>query len=308
METTKDTLNSQKQKRSSIKHCIIESWKVFALNTTTFVKYLWLHLIIAGLGYALFSYICSKFYNDHALAANAYIESGLDPSLAQAMFAPDASSYAILVVAFLAFLFANYLMYGAFFSQIRFYKATDSLPATGPFSFWGEIRKDGKKAFLYDLILLVTLGSCSALITLLSWVTSWWVLLLLLPLMIYASVIGTNGRLQYVVENKSLKQSLKDGFTVGHHKFGGYVILLMLTGIPMALISYLALLPGSIVQLAYEADKLSQLAGDPSGIPPYVLALYVVVTTLGYGFLGIAYTLQQWPLALYTSAVAQSKK
>ena len=308
MEITKETQISQKQKRTGIKSCIIESWKVFALNTKVFFKYLWLHLFIAGLGYAIFSFIGCNFYTKHILSANAYVASGYDASLSKALFAPGVSDYLILGVAFLAFIFANYLMLGACFSQIRFYKATDSLPVASPFTFWGEIRKDGKKTFIYDLIIIVTVSLCTAVITLISWATSWWVMLLLIPILIYWTVIGTNGRLQYVVENKSLKVALKNAFKVGHHKFGGYLILLILTGIPTALMAYIAMLPGTIIQLAFEADQLSQLAGDPSGVPPYVLILYVLLATFGYALLSIAYTLQQWPLALYTSAVAGSQQ
>ena len=305
METTQENQILQKQKRNSIKSCIIESWKVFALNTKDFFKYLWIHLFIAGLGYALFSLLSIHFYTQHVQPVMAYIESGYEPSLAQALFAPEISDYLLLTTALIAFLFANYLMFGALFSQIRFYKATDSLPVASPFTFWKEIRKDGKKAFLFDLLFFAIVGISSALVTFISWLTSWWVMLLLIPIFIYWTIIATNGRLQYVIENQTFKESFKKAFKVGHHKFGGYFILLLLTSIPMLFIIYIALLPSSIIQLSYCADAISQLAGDLSGIPPYVMTLYIVLATVGYVFLCIAYALQQWPLAIYTSAVAK---
>ena len=308
METTQENQILQKQKRNSIKSCIIESWKVFALNTKDYFKYLWIHLFIAGLGYALFSIISIHFYTDHIAPVMAFIESGHEPSLARTLFAPQITDYLVLATALFAFIFANYLMLGALFSQLRFYKATDSLPIASPFTFWKEIRKDSQKAFQFDLLFFVIIVVNSAFVTLISWLSSWWVMLLLIPVIIYWTVIGTTGRLQHVVENRTFKAAFKNAFKVGHHKFGGYFILLLLTSIPMFIITYIALSPSSIIQFSYCADTLSQLAGDPTGIPPYVLILYIALATIGYVFFSIAYTLQQWPLALYTSAAAKNTR
>ena len=308
METTNLTQNSQSNKRTNIKSCIIESWKVFALNTKHYFKYLWFHFLIAGIGYALFTAEASWFSIEYIQPVNSYVASGYDASLAKALFSPSVTAYLTLALAFVAFVFANCIMYGAVFSQIRFYKATESLPVAGPFTFWREIKKDAAKTFVFDLIFIAITTVCLLVIGLIAKFTSWWVMLAAIPVFIYWLVIGISGRLQYIVENQPLKVAFRNAFATGHKKFGGYFIMLLLTSIPMLIITYAALLPSKVIQLSYSADMVSRLIGDPSGIPPYVIPLYMAVATVGYFIYGFAYSLQQWPLALFTSAICPSAK
>lgn len=290
-------------KYTSIKTCIIQSWKEFATNTKSYLKYLWFHLLIAGLGFALFTAESNWIYTEHIQSVNALIASGISPEVAKAMYAPSWQVICGGILAFIAYVIAMYIMMGGIFSQIRFYKATESLPSTGPFSFWREVKKDGIRAFIFDLILNMVLLLCSAIIGMIAWATSWWVLLLILPIFIYLTVIGTSGRMLYVVEKLPLKTAIPEAFKTGHHKFGGYLILLILTSIPVLLIYVIAMQPVAIFNLANSADAITRLMGDPSGIPPYTLPLYVVTATFAMFISGIAYALQQMPLALFTAAV-----
>ena len=290
-------------KYTSIKTCIIDSWKEFATNTKAYVKYLWLHLLIAGLGFSIFTAECSYIYSNNIIPTRLLKESGLTEEVAKAIHGPSLQIVGIGILALLAFLLANYLMQGAIFSQIRFYKATGNLPDMGAFGFWSEIKKDGLHTFVIDLIIALSISVCVGIITLIAWLTSWWVLLLAIPILLYWTIIGTSGRLLYIVEKCSLKQAIKGAFQTGHHKFGGYLILLLLTSIPLLLIIAIAIQPVVVYLFANNANAINQLISEPSGMPSYTLILYFITATLSMCIMGFAYALQQMPLALYTAAV-----
>ena len=308
METNKISSETAKSKRSSIKACIIESWKTFAMHPGTFLKYLWFHLLIAGIGFGLFSAEVNKFNTEHILSTQKFIESGIDQEVANAIFAPSTSDILIAITACLAFLFSTYLMYGAIYTQIRFYKATDALPCSGPFSFWKELRKDGLRALMFDILLLLVTSLSISPVVVAAFYFNPWILLGIIPILIYWAVIGYNGRLQYVVEQKSLKTAIKNGFHTGHHKFGGFFILILLTSIPLALVSVIVFQPVSLFHLASCADRVPTLAGYPSGIAAEFLPVHILVATAGYFIYNFVFALQQWPLALYTSAVCGKTK
>ena len=290
-------------KYKSIKVCIINSWKEFATHTKAYLKYLWFHLFIAGMGFALFTAANNWMYAKHILPVNSLIGSGISEEVAKAMYAPTWQAIALCAVAFVAYLVANYLMMGSIYSQIRFYKATESLPATGPFSFWNEVKKDGVRTLVVDLILAIVVGIITAIVFLIAKFTSLWVMLLMIPVLIYWTIIGTCGRMLYVVEKLPLKETIKGAFKTGHHKFGGYFILLLLTSIPLLLIFVIAMQPVMVFNFANNANALTVLAGDPSGIPPYTLPLQILTATAAMLICGIGYALQQMPLAPYTAAI-----
>ena len=294
---------SEMNKYTSIKVCIIDSWKEFATHTKSYFKYLWFHFLIAGLGFALFSAESNWIYTQHILPIEKLTASGMSEEVAKAIYSPSWQVIGIGVLALLAYLIANYIMMGSVYSQIRFFKATDSLPTAGPFSFWREVRKDGVRAFSIDILLAFVISLITAVVFLIAKFTSLWVLLIMLPVLIYFSVIGTCGRMLYVVEKLSLKEAIKGAFKTGHHKFGGYLILLILTSIPLSLLIIIAMQPVMVFNLANNANALTQLAGDPSGIPPYTLPLYILTATAAMFICCIGYALQQMPLALYTAAV-----
>ena len=290
-------------KYSSIKTCIIESWKEFATNTKAYFKYLWIYLLIAGIGYAFFSAETNWISAAHITPMQSLVESGLTSEVAKALYGPTWQAIGLSLLALIVYLISNYIMVGGIYSQIRFYKATNSLPAKGAFCFWNEVKTDSIRSFTFDILLAVAVGLSVGIIALIAWPTSWWVLLLAIPVIIYWMVIGTCGRLLYVVEKLALKDAVKGAFKTGHHKFGGYCILLLLTSIPLLFIAIIAMQPVAVFHFAHNANSVNQLLNEASGIPPYTIPLHFVTATLAMSIFGIGYALQQMPLALFTSAV-----
>lgn len=300
METAHSNTPKAQPAGRSLKHCIVEGWKTFALHTGAYVKYLWAHLLVAGIGFAIAATLFRSFCTQYLQPQLTYTHAGFDPALAKALFSPTAGELLLYAAALLALLVAVNLMYGAIFSQIRFFAATDSLPATGPFTFWGEVRKDAFRALRFNAAWWGVTAACCALVAFTAWKTSLWLLLLLLPVLLYSSVVGNCGRLLYVVGKRSFRDAVRGAFSVGHHRFGGYFIILMLVAIPVYLLAIALGLPALIIHLSAAADTISQLAGDPSGIPPYVFYLYFATAALGFAGYGLLVSLRQWPLALYT--------
>lgn len=289
-------------KYEGIKTCIFESWKQFALHTATFTKNLGMHLLIAAVGFALFTVEGGAFYTQYIQPSQTYIEAGINQQVAQAIFSPSWASVGLLLVATLAALLAFYLFQGAVTTQVRFFQATGSLPETGPFTFWREIRKDGIKQLVFDLTFGVVFALLAALIGTLAWKTSPWVALILVPIFLYWSIICTAGKLSYTLGHAKLSQALPYAFRLGHHKFGGYFILLLLTSIPLLLVAYTVFLLVVVFHLAESANCISTLIGDPSGIAPYVLPLHLLTATAAFLIFGLVQSLQLWTFALYTKA------
>lgn len=300
METSKSNETNDLKKNLNIKKSIIESWKIFAIHTADFYKYLWIHLAIAGIGFALFTGEAGWAYTEYVQSYYSYIDSGVNKDLAQAIFSPTWQVIGGSVIALLAFLVSYYLLQGGIFTQIRFYQSTGSLPISGPFSFWKELKTDAMQVFFIDILAACIFMIASGLVALLAWKTNWWVLTACIPIALYLQIISSCARMLYVVEKKTFKAAIKEAFHLGHQKFGGYFIIFILTYIPLGITSLIAFLPICIFHLSNSADAITRLMGDPSGLPPYLLPLYAVLAILAIFIWGTAYAIQQWPLAFYT--------
>lgn len=292
-------------KERSLKSCMAEGWKIFSLHGKAYFHYMWIPLLLGGCGYAIFSYVACDFYNQSIVPAYLYVSSGAEMELVKMLFMPSATESALLVLSFLAFIAGFLVFKTACFCQIQHYCANNQLPATHVFLDSAPIRASAVKLLLYYIVQLFILCLATLLLVGIAAITSWWMLLLLLPFIVYWTVVAVIGEQFLLLRNMKLKTALLAAVGKGN-SWGGYLILLILTGIPLAIISFIALYPNALLQLAYVADSIGMLSNDPSGMPAYMPILYFILTAIGTAAVYLALSIQTWTLAFKTGQYPKS--
>lgn len=288
----------------SFRGCISDSWKIFALHTKDYLKFLWLHALLAGTGFALFLFLLTRFYVSHFLPTKLYTEMGMECQTAWQLCKPNPADYLLPAISLLLLIVTFYLFKGASVAQIRFYAVTDSLPACGPFSLWKEIRASACRNLLFDSLTTIAYLLPAAIIAAIAWLTTKWVwgLPLLIPTYIYIWVTATIGRQYFLVERLSLKKSFNAATRNGIRSFGGYLLILMLTVVPFIITSLIFILPVTLFPLSAAANGISTLTGNATGLPEYHSAIFISISALAFTVCSLSASIRRWSLSLKTAS------
>lgn len=306
MTTEEDYTPLRFRQTRSFRGCISDGWKIFALNAKTYLKYLWAHALLAGLGFALSLFLLTRFYVAHFLPARLYAEAGMDHEMVRQLCKPAATDCLPPALGLLFAVIATYLAKGAGWTQIRFYAATNALPACHPFGLWRETRAAAGRNLLFDALTALAYALPAAGVALVAWkatTPAWaWFLLLLIPIYIYVWVVSTIGRQYYIFGQTGLKAALRAATRNGVRSFGGYLLILMLTAVPFLLVSAVFLLPATLFPLSVMADGQSVLTNNDSGLPEYHSALFIGVSTLAFTACILLMSVRRWALSLKAAA------
>ncbi len=283
----------------SLRACIAAGWKLFAFHLRPYLAALWMPLLAAGCGYALFSFFFCRMYCTSALPAWVYTHSGLELGVAREFFFPAPTDWLWLLLFFVAAVAGSCLARGAVFAQIKYYVREGRLPKNLSAVGGTPLRRSALRLLVFDALWTFVLAAITAVVVGIAAVTSWWVLLLLLPIYIYGAVAVNIGEQFYLLRGLSLKESLVRSFTKGNN-LSDYFVLLLLTSIPMFAVAIVGLYPNILLQLAYIVDGTGRLAGDASGMPDFMPLLFFILTAIGSAVVLLARSIQLWTLAFKT--------
>lgn len=285
-------------KERSTKVCFIDAWKLFATNWRSHLRFTSAHALLAGIGLAIFAYAANRLIQDTILPAYLWYTTMPEPAAAREMLIPEWQETAYTTAALLAFLVGYSFWKSATFTQIRFYRATADLPQCGFFSMRQTIRHDALRIFCFEAAALILHTIILVAGAYLSIRYSLWYAIPTAILFIFAWVCNMVARLFFVLHGESLLLSWKSVFTEGYKRLGGYLIILLLTAIPVCWMAFVSFLPSLILSFSGAYDAAGQLMGDGAALPWYVWLLYL----LSGGICGTAYFLarglQVWALSL----------
>lgn len=286
------------QKERSTKACFIGAWKLFALNWRSHLRFTACHALLAGIGLAIFTYAVNRLMQETVLPAYLWYTSMPEPAMAREMLVPGWQEAAYTAAAFLAFLAGCSFWKAATFTQIRFYRSTADLPRCGHFAMRHAIRRGAARIFCFEAIALILYALIIGTGTYLALRHSLWYAIPAALLFAIVWVCALVARLYFVLHGQSLLLSWKSVFAEGYKRLGGYLIILLLTAIPVCWMAFVSFLPLLIVSFSGAYDAAGQLMGDSAAMPWYTGLLYL----LSGGLCGTAYFLtrglQVWALSL----------
>jgi len=297
MEHNENAASAPVRAERSPKACFVDAWKLFAGEWRSFLRFTGYASLLAGVGMAIFVYLTNGVLQRTLLPAYLWHISGADPALTGELFAPtwtDAWQVALAAVAALA----GYCLWKAVTAtQIRFYRSTGSLPRCGSLDLRGPVRRDalrlaGFEASLLVLTLLVATGGL--------WLAgkSPW---LLLPAGLLLLVLWTGGmvaRLFFMLHGEPLLRAWRLAFTQGGKRLGGYLIILLLTAMPVCWMGLVALLPALVLSLTGAYEAAGQLMGDAAVMPWHTGLLYLLAGAVCGTSYFLTRSLQIWALSL----------
>lgn len=307
MNTDTQSPQESRQKDRSTKACFIDAWKIFALNWRSHLRFTACHALLAGIGLAIFAYAANNLAQETLLPAYLWYTTMPEPAVAREMLVPDWQDAAYTAAAFVAFLVGYSFWKSATFTQIRFYRSTADLPRCGHFSMRHTIRRDALRIFCFEATSLILHAAIFGAGAYMAVRHSLWYALPAAFLFVLIWTCSLVARLYFVLHGQSLLRSWKTVFTEGYKRLGGYLIILLLTAIPVCWMAFVSFLPLLIVSFSGAYDVAGQLMGDSAAMPWYTGLLYLI----SGGVCGTAYFLtrglQVWAMSLrfpYKSAAS----
>lgn len=305
MNENKNATDIDFYKDRSFKSCIADAWKAFALHPKAFLKYLWPSLLVSGVGFAILSFALLQFSNNCIVPVRLFLQAGIDPQQVYPLLWPSLDTWLWLLVGLFVAVTSYGFWMGCTVSQIRFLKATGSLPMKGWRTFRHEIYRDGGRSVLFALLMCLITLLITALFAFIGLKWTWWSLIAYVPLMVYLCITGIMASTYYLVERTPLLHAWSLAVRNGMKRFGGFFLIALLTFIPIAVVSMIVTLPSGILQLSYTAETASLLAGDTVNTPIYMPLLYLLTSTLATAFILFNYSLQFWAFAFRMAAGSQ---
>lgn len=266
--------------RSTV-HCVVDAWKIFALNAKTFLHFQWRATALAACATALLIY-----------ALMLTLEDTLPMGHASAM------TVVRCIAAFLLFIPGFVVWKGCLFAQIKYYNAHDNLPDNTASLPRKSIWKAALRTLAIDILLYIPFlalmgGICALAHDVIPGLGN-----LCLPLFLVFAIFSLLAELRHVTHQQPLGTSVRNALTCDMKSFGSYFVIALLTAIPACCVILLAMLPSIIIYIAWGNNLEALLAGDPDGMPSYVYALFVLLTAVGTYISLITVGIQIWALAL----------
>lgn len=296
MENHLNAAPAESRSERSPKACFLDAWKLFAGEWGSFLRFTGCQSLLAGTGMALFLYFLDGLLQRTLLPACLWSMSGEDPALAGELFAPTWADALPAVLAAAAFLAGYCLWKAATVTQIRFYRSTGHLPLRGG-DMRGSVRRDARRLFGFEALMLALTLLIAAGGLLLAGKSPWY----LLPAALLLCVLWTGGmtaRLFFTLHGEPLLRSWKLAFTQGGKRLGGYLIILLLTAMPVCWMGLVALLPAGVLGLSGAYGAAGRLMGDPAAMPWYTGLLYLLTGAVCGTSYFLVRSLQIWALSL----------
>ena len=289
-------------KQRSIKSCISDGWKIFALQWRAYLRFQWPTLLLAALFGGLLPLGMVSYIDAYLLPASALREIGIPDEIVRQAALPGGGFLVQATIVTIAAVVAWMLCKGALYTQMRECRHSGGLPAGLPFRQWHPILRNAIRCFVADAALaLLWLLPCAVIAyAALTW--SKWLFLLLLPLFIAAKVTGTEVELRHELDGVPLPSAFRRAYGTGLRQAGGLFLVRLLTGIPCTFLGLGALLPVIALTLASTTNTNGLLVGDPDGLPSLFYLLFYGVSAIAAFLLFLIFGVRTWACALKLSS------
>lgn len=289
-------------RQRSFRGCIAEGWKLFARNARAHLKFGAPYALVCGLGCAAALMAGTRLYTAHALPIGLAVEMGLPADEACALWPLTMPDYALAAAALLALTVGIYVGKGAGWAVAQAY-ADGGVPALGnPFGAWKRVGASAWRCLLFDACaaLPCLLLGAAVVLAVRTWgmLAAAWTLPPLILIYIYVWTIAAMGRQLCLTVGAGVGEAWLSALRNGWRTFGSYLLILVLTGIPLAITAFVFLTPVALFPLSSAADAASRLAGEAPGLPPAYPYLFAVVATVAVAGCTLAASLRRLPLVL----------
>ncbi len=292
----------------SIRACVFDGWRVFALAPKRFLAQLLPYALLVGAALAYLLYAVVDFCARTLVPAHFYLSEGQEAESVWQLYSPQTSDYAHLGIALLVAVVICFVAKAALWEQIKVFKQTGALPTRGLLLPKKSLWLRCFRLFAWNALLFLAWLLPSALIGAVAWLTDLpWLSLLALPIALVLMAIGTPGRVAFMVGDTPFKQALATTWQKGARHCGGYIIVILITAIPLLALAAALLLPYASIPFACFADAVNVELGEASGLPEHFAALHIGVATIALCGTAFISTFQTWALAFKAANALEQK-
>lgn len=293
-------------KERSIKGYMADAWKIIALNWRPYLRTIFPYLLLAGIANAIFFEIVLQYACKQALPAYLLFASDGDAKIAQWMAVPNIGNSIYLTLSFIVFIFGDLCLTAKLFTTIRHYAATNRMDDNTKHSITltKDDHKSIKRTFAAAIIFIASTIILSTPFIILGFKWSLWSLSIIPFIILYASITYNLFTLQYALFFNKWKQAIQYTFK---HALGHPLILIILTGIPVAFIIIACLMPQVTYAMSCIAANKSTLMGDKCVWPFLLPLVFFIINTISFSLAALAKSYTTWCLALKTAQKSASK-
>lgn len=287
----------------SLRACIFDGWRIFALNFKRYLGQLSIAALLTGIGVGLVCWLASKLYAEHIIPTKLYIQAGNDSDLIWEVFKLQVMDYVMLAVDLIICIAFCSISKGILWTQVAHYSKEDTLSSKKFLLPNKEIFQSSSRILTYNATIFVAMFIPLAIVGAIAYLTGvLYLLLLIIPICIFVGVLAVPGRYAYMIERASLTQALRTTWQKGLHYWGGFFLITLLTAIPLTAVNAVFVLPFTTFPLSIFADTTSMITGEVTGLPNYFTAIGLLVAVVAFGCIFLVTTLQTWALALKSAA------
>lgn len=281
-----------------IRGCLKDGWRIFALGARRYLVQLLPAAAVVGIGSCLLFHFLVQYYADHIAPALFLMRAGVDASLVWQQAVPGTSDIVTAVGLLLLYIICAGAGRASLWTQIQLFASDGALPKKK----WIVSRRVWLPSFVrclcYNAVVAVAFLIVTAIVGGIAYATSWWyALLFLLPIGLFLMVLAIPGRTAFV-----MGATWRNAFSLVRHegfrRFGGYLILVCLTFLPLLLATVVLVLPSANFVMAHSANAINAVISEPSGITPLAELFDYVILALTFAFIYLIRTFQTWTLAL----------
>lgn len=284
-----------------IRGCLKDGWRIYALNAGRYLLQLLPAALIVGVGYSLLVHFLVQYYADHVAPAFFFIDAGAEASAVWQQAIPQTPDVVKFAALLLLYIICVTVGRGSLWTQIQNFATDGAFPRKK----WIINRKqwltNSVRCFTYNAVCIVAFILVAAIVGGVAYATKWWyALLFLLPIAILLMVIVVPSRTAFVL-GATWRDALHLVRCKGLRHFGGYLILVCLTFLPLLLAVIVLLIPSANFVLAHNANAVNVLIDQPSGISALAEVADYVILTISLALIYLVSTFQTWVLTLKAS-------
>ncbi len=283
--------------RRGIRACVLDGWRIFALSPGRFLLQLLPYALLAAAGVAWFVTAAVELCARTVVPARLYLSDADDNAAVWEVFAPQTADWLALLVAFAVAVLSCFLAKGALWEQIRTFSKTATLPRKFLLLPTLPLLKTTGRVLLWNVLFFLITLLPVALIVGVAWLTDFYYLCLLIaPVAIVLTAMGVPGRVAWMLGESPLMGALRTVWREGVRHCGGYIIVTILTAIPLLTVCMALTLPYFSLPFAIFADAETVELGAVSGLPAYFPYVHFGVAAVSLLFALFVSTFQTWSL------------
>lgn len=290
------------EKTRSVRACLADAWRAYALQPGKYVVFLAIPLLLAGLAFTAAGYVVGLFYTDCLLPLRLFARTGADAAALWKAWDPPVRAWMLVGAAILLTATGFFAWSGAAAAQIRYVRRAGRLPRATDTAVWRDALCCGGRALAVAALETVVMAVVGGGVGWLCAKSSGLWLALFAVIAVYVCVTGAIVTVSYAVEHRSFRSSLSLATKGFLRMFGGFLIIGLLTFVPIGIVTFVAHLPLLTLQLSAHAAAMSCLMGDAVSAPALTPALYFSCGTMIGAFSLFNITMQLWAFSYRLAA------